>query len=379
MKMHRYKICLLVIAALFLTVGSASAYQKDTTDMPKLNCLQCHTCEVPTMNDNCLKPCPSLSMTHVTSTHQLVEAPDSLLLGSISEEYQPVHFNHKLHARMAEMGDNCSTCHHYSPPGKIPPCRECHGAEPKQTNLRQPSLKGAYHRHCLSCHREWSHDTKCVLCHLPLSLKGAKTNGSDSTDIIGVSHPLITEPVKHVWETPYKAGPIVTFQHREHIDLFGLKCVNCHKEENCSYCHDLQKPAKLAKTQEEVHAVCNDCHAKDNCEKCHDTKERPGFEHGRTGFALAGYHEQLVCRACHPTGKRITRMSRECSACHAGWNQTNFKHTVTGLKLDEVHIELDCTDCHTDKKFAVKPSCSNCHDDGRDFRKMPPGEYVKRM
>ncbi len=378
MKKQIHIYCLVISAIWLMGASSAGAYQRDTTDMPALNCTQCHTCEVPTMKDNCLKPCPSLSMTHVATAHKLSEAPDSMLLGSIAEEYKPVHFNHKLHAKMAEMGQNCVTCHHYSPAGHIPPCRECHGVESKQTNLRQPSLKGAYHRQCLSCHREWSHDTKCVLCHLPANGK-MKESGIDSTDIIGISHPVITEPTRKVFETPYKDGPIVTFQHREHIDLFGLKCANCHKEENCSFCHDIQKPATLAKSQEQVHGICNDCHLKDACSKCHDTKERPGFAHERTGFTLAGYHQELVCRACHPTGKRITRMSAECVNCHAGWNRNNFKHAITGLKLDDIHIELECTDCHADRKFAEKPNCSSCHDDNRDFKTMPPGEFVKRM
>ncbi|MEW6050112.1 MAG: cytochrome c3 family protein [Candidatus Zixiibacteriota bacterium] len=344
-----------------------------------MNCLQCHTCEVPTAKDKCLKACPSLSMTHVTAAHQLSEAPDSMLLDELASEYQPVHFNHKLHAKMAQMGQNCVTCHHYSPSGRVPPCKECHANEGGAVNLRQPSLKGAYHRQCLSCHREWSHDTKCVICHKPNGKTKTSDTVADSTDIMGSAHPIITEPVKKVYQTPYQQGPVVTFQHKEHIDLFGLRCVDCHKKENCSYCHDIDKPAKLAKTQEEVHAVCNDCHGKAVCDKCHDNRERPGFNHESTGWALGTYHEDLVCRACHPTGKRIVKMNNQCSNCHSGWNPANFKHAVTGLRLDEIHAEVDCTDCHAQRKFDAPPTCSGCHDDNRHFKDQPPGEYVKRM
>jgi hypothetical protein len=364
--------------ALTVTNPSVRAQGKPAVDAAKIDCLDCHTCPVPTAKDMCLRQCPSLTMTHVKTDHQLREAPDSMLLSELSQTYQPVHFNHKLHAGMAEMKDSCSTCHHYSPKGKIAPCKECHTAEGDPNNLRQPGLKGAYHRQCLSCHREWSHDTKCVVCHLPTEVQGSQAVRPDPTDIVGASHPVITVPVKKVYDTPYKLGPIVTFQHKEHIDLFGFRCVDCHRQENCGYCHDIQRPANVAKTQEQVHAVCKDCHAKDLCAKCHDVKERPGFSHNKTGWPLNPYHNTLDCWACHPTGKRISRVSKMCENCHAGWNQDNFKHAVTGLKLDEVHGQLDCTACHPGRKFESDAICSDCHDDGRTATKTPPGVRMNK-
>jgi len=369
------------LALLLATVGRAAGPHDafPSTDATDIDCLLCHDCEEPRPSEPCFKPCPSRTMLHMTSKHPLSEAPEMLLLDDLAEQYLPVDFNHKLHAEMAEMGNNCATCHHFSPPGRVPGCAECHGAKSVETNLRQPSLKGAYHRQCLSCHREWSHDTKCVLCHLPADALLADGTGIDSTDIIGISHPVITEPVKRVFNTPYKDGPIVTFHHKEHIELFDLTCANCHKEENCSYCHDLQKPARLAKTQEEVHAICNDCHAEAPCSKCHDTMERPGFSHEATGWALTGHHQDLGCRACHPTGKRITRIAPSCVNCHAGWTAGNFSHVITGLRLDETHAELDCEYCHLDLAYDEEPDCSNCHEDGRAYVDAPPGEVVRPL
>jgi uncharacterized CHY-type Zn-finger protein len=205
--------------------------------------------------------------------------------------------------------------------------------------------------------------------------KKMATPGQDTTDIIGISHPVITIPDKKVWTTPHKDGPIVTLHHQQHIDVFGLRCVDCHKEENCSYCHDLQVEARAGKTDEEIHAICNDCHMKDACSKCHDTKEKPGFSHA--GWKLNRFHQPLSCRACHPTGKKIAKLNKKCDACHAGWNQQNFRHAVTGLQLDDIHIELDCGDCHVDLAYDKTPDCSGCHDDGRTHKDAPPGEYVK--
>lgn len=372
-----------VITAL-MCAGSVGALQSGSTGSTpmqiqrKIDCKECHTCDVPTAKEPCLKQCPTLTMTHRKSSHALIEAPDSLLIDELAETYQAVHFNHKRHAGMAEMNDSCGVCHHYSPPGHIPPCKECHGSETNPNNLRQPGLKGAYHRQCLSCHREWSHDTKCVVCHLPLPGKELAKTGDDSTDILGRSHPVITTPAKKVYDTPYKDGPVVTFQHKEHIDLFGFRCVDCHRQEGCSYCHDIQRAAATNKTQEQVHAVCNNCHKTDACVKCHDTKERPGFSHNQTGWPLNPYHNTLDCWACHPTGKRISKLSPMCVNCHAGWNQENFKHAVTGLKLDETHSQMDCTDCHANRKYDADPVCSDCHDDGRTAATAPPGTKMQR-
>ncbi len=375
-KKYMPAVAVVMVLLLSYLVSGSDISQRDSQG-PKIDCQECHVCEVPTGRKPCLKICPRTAIVHQSASHDLSEAPDSMLLDELVDEYQAVHFNHKFHAEMAEMGGDCVTCHHYSPKGDIPPCKECHGGEGNPNNLNQPTLKGAYHRQCLSCHREWSHDTKCFVCHIPTAGMAITDHPPDSTDIIGISHPVITEPVKKVYHTPYEPGEVVTFQHKEHIDLFGFRCVDCHRKENCSYCHDIQRPTAALKTQEEVHAICNDCHIDDECSKCHDVKERPGFSHTTTGWPLNRYHNELDCRACHPTGKRISKLGRMCVNCHAGWNQENFKHAVTGLRLDEVHSEMDCSDCHTDNRYDEDPVCSDCHDDDRTAESAPPGVKIK--
>ncbi len=377
--MNRNRIIFWIVAAAAICVVAMPilAQRNSPAAMPKVDCKQCHTCEVPTLREPCLASCPRTQMVHQSATHALGDAPDSMLLSQLADLYEPVHFNHKVHASMAQMGTDCVTCHHYSPAGQIPPCRDCHSPSSESTDLKKPNLKGAYHRQCLSCHREWSHDTKCVLCHVPNESGAMKSAPNDPTDIIGKPHPVITEPVKKVYETPYKSAPIVTFQHKEHIDLFGFRCVDCHEKESCGNCHDIQQISRVKKTQEQVHAVCNDCHKTDACIKCHDTKERPGFSHNKTGWPLNAYHQRLDCWACHPTGKKISKLSSMCVTCHAGWNQENFKHSVTGLLLDEVHSEMDCSDCHVDHKYDADPKCDDCHDDGRTAKSAPPGMRSK--
>lgn len=378
MNKHHAAVWGFVIVVLAIGLALPLTAQKSTMPAaPQVDCSECHTCAVPTLSEPCLKSCPRTTMVHQQGRHDVTEAPDSMLIDELADLYQPVRFGHKLHASMAEMGAECATCHHYSPPGRIPPCKECHSTAAESRDLAKPNLKGAYHRQCLSCHREWSHDTQCVVCHLPKEGGALAGEAHDPTDIMGIPHPVITVPAKKVYDTPYKQAPIVTFQHKEHIDLFGFRCVDCHEKENCGNCHDIQQPAKGQKTQEQVHAVCNDCHKQDQCAKCHDTAERPSFTHNTTGWPLNPYHTNLDCWACHPTGKRISKLSRMCVNCHSGWNSENFKHAITGIKLDEIHAELDCTDCHKDRKYEVDPVCEDCHDDGRTADTAPPGMKVK--
>ncbi len=376
-----FRIAMVTTAVIGLVIVASFALKAQDHDsllMGEIECSKCHTCESPTAAEPCLKACPRLSSAHQTAEHELSEAPDRMTIGEIADLYKPVEFNHKLHAEMAGMGGNCATCHHYSPEGEpIPPCKECHG-EGNPVNLRQPGLKGAYHRQCLGCHREWSHETKCVVCHLPEEGKLMSDPTLDSTDIIGISHPVIESPDMKLYNTPYKPGPLVTFYHEEHIQLFGLACASCHKKESCGDCHDLQQAAsKPKKTMEEVHAICNDCHIDDACNKCHGHEQKPAFVHAQTGWPLNEYHQDLGCRSCHPTGKPIATLNNNCNNCHGGWNQDNFEHLVTGLQLSESHLEFECESCHPDKQYDKEPDCSMCHED-LTYEDMPPGEYIDR-
>ena len=130
---------------------------------------------------------------------------------------------------MAQMNLDCGTCHHYSPPGQVAPCKDCHSVAAESSDLRKPNLKGAYHRQCLSCHREWSHDTKCVVCHTPKEGGAMEAPGERSDRHHGCFASGDYGADEESLYNALSAGPVVTFQHKEHIDVFGFKCVNCHK------------------------------------------------------------------------------------------------------------------------------------------------------
>ena len=152
-----------------LMFSSVFCQEQDTHSPLQLDsqyCFDCHQCSNPTIEDPCLKRCPYTHRTAGLRRHSPEECPEMIIIDLLSDLYQPVVFAHLHHAEMCEMGEGCGICHHYSPPGEMPPCNQCHGGSSNPINMRQPGLKGAYHRQCLSCHREWSHDTACEVCHL---------------------------------------------------------------------------------------------------------------------------------------------------------------------------------------------------------------------
>ncbi|MCG3195569.1 MAG: hypothetical protein GHCLOJNM_00035 [bacterium] len=368
----------LPILLLFASIRCVGQHDTLPDGVDLSRCALCHSCKEPTHENPCLRPCERPPES-ATVTLSATAVPDVLVLGQLSELYVPVVFPHKIHMDMESMADGCNVCHHHNPPGRILACRECHGGPSNQENLKQPSLKGAYHRQCLSCHREWSHETDCNVCHVrrtaanEANLPGA----SDVSDIMGRLHPNISAPDKWVYSaTEMSDGPVVSFHHQEHIQLFGLKCVDCHRKENCSRCHNGEPRDLKPRVREDPHEDCARCHdTSDNCALCHRRAETTGFNHAtRTGFALKAYHAKLECSRCHLAPKQFAGLDPECESCHpAEWIPEPFDHALAGLILDETHVEVSCADCHT-AGLGKPVTCGECHDDARAPLDKPPGK-----
>jgi len=361
---------------LIIQIGLAqSGNQVHHAQMP-LNCQECHSCSKPTYEKPCLKILPNFTRSTITVFHSADQAPEIIKIDTLEGEYGPTIFTHKLHAEMAFMSGGCKSCHHFNPPGKVLTCIECHKPQSEMTDLSKPGLKGAYHRQCLNCHREWSHSTNCTVCHARTDGGGPSAEIEDKAEFKTVSHPEIETPGKVVYETEFDEGPIITFFHNEHVNLFNLSCESCHQNESCARCHDTHD--KAAAEDSEMHENCIDCHEEaigENCSKCHDTKERKPFDHARTGWPLNRYHADLYCSECHGSGV-FTKLSSKCTSCHKNWEYGKFDHKVTGLALDEMHTENDCDICHLNRNFNKKPDCSACHDE-MSFPENVPGKLIR--
>ena len=119
------------------------------------------------------------------------------------------------------------------------------------------------------------------------------------------SYPAIKIPVRMVYTTSKLPNPIVTFQHIEHLELFEFDCVDCHKDDNCSNCHDQSATAQFSSSNANVHELCSGCHdLKEDCPEtdcvlCHNATAQDPVFHQIVGNTLPKYCERLGCSGCH--------------------------------------------------------------------------------
>jgi len=375
-------VCALFQPSLFAAeaVAGAEAAARSANDS---TCAACHVSAGPTAESHELLPCKR-HQDNKASAHPVSEAPDYFIIDKLVDIYTPVIFPHKLHAGMSDMGMGCSTCHHHSEDGKkIPKCEDCHDRASNQDNLEQPGLKGAYHRQCLGCHREWSEDTQCAICHPKRDPNHPMELPKSAGDIVGRLHPNVEIPDLRVYRNSNLDADmaVVSFHHKDHVEKFGRKCAECHRKWNCTTCHEKKAAGPEAEAKRKFeeagfHEACGLCHKDridNDCVFCHDGKERPAFSHKRrTGFALRAYHEKLGCAACHKQRGVFKGLDRNCETCHTGeqWPPKKFDHTQIGLTLDETHAALECADCHG-KGLSAKRTCDSCHDDKRETFPAP--------
>ncbi len=291
------------------------------------------------------------------------ENPDLLILDGLAHFYGPVPFSHRIHAGMSQMNGSCANCHHELETGtEILACESCHPAELGAT-LAVPSLKGAYHRQCLGCHRDWAHANACGYCHEETEKARAHTAPADTTDIIGIPHPRITAEDSYTYQTAREGTPIVTFHHVDHVDLYGLRCVDCHQGHTCGRCHD-ETISREQIDRIETCGGCHDCNKEQSCDFCHATEARPKFDHKTsTTFALEPNHTQVPCESCHGSGSDFKKPSDNCRVCHGRLPAGCFDHGVTGVPLTGSHSHFGCQACHAARDPEAPASCNGCHAD----------------
>ncbi|MDD5362373.1 MAG: cytochrome c3 family protein [Ignavibacteria bacterium] len=350
--------------------------------MQGLKCQSCHAGDYPNKNDPMLRACLRNSM--LATFHFSPEGPDEVVIDAMSENYNGVAFSHKIHAQMSDMSTGCSGCHHYNTSGRLLSCLECHDSKRSREDITVPDLKAAYHRQCLTCHKQWFHENGCsTMCH---TRKTSNSTGSVQSppSVKGKTHPPLKEPMKMVWETNSETGKIVTFFHNEHNKIFNISCETCHKQDNCLKCHENKKhddysgTVKIKKSFENHHKACIDCHKGSSCQKCHRDSEREPFNHVQSsGWVLKSYHSQLSCAKCHGSQTPYKKLDRNCTSCHKNFITGNFEHGKAGLVLSENHKGMECISCHTGSDFSKTPECKTCHDD-KSYPAQSPGKRGRK-
>lgn len=309
--------------------------------------------------------------------------PDSIQIGALQNIFNPVPFAHKLHADMTSMGGSCETCHHHASDQVYEPCSECHLSDTREASLAMPTLNGAYHRNCLNCHQDWNNNRVCKTCHTPRKIRFNPRKALDSTDVMLHAHEEILIPELFHFITPDSEEKPVVFHHKEHVDLYRYKCEHCHRQTNCSKCHNYVPHAKEYVSELTVHHnpcdTCHDTEAEEDCSHCHTGNPPDGFTHILTGWELKEYHIQLTCNQCHEGDDPITELDNTCTSCHTNFEQGEFDHSSTKLVLNEDHLEIDCYECHVDDRYDTAPSCIECHEDEVNYPPDLPGEFLSNQ
>ena len=306
-----------------------------------------------------------------------VDIPDMIEIGILENIFEPVHFDHKMHADMTHMGEGCNTCHHHGSAGVYEPCADCHTSEEENASLSMPTINAAYHRNCLNCHQNWKGDEVCKTCHVQKKFRFNIRKKLDATDVLAHHHEEIIVPEIFNFVTPESDQKPVAFHHREHVELYRFKCEHCHRQTDCSTCHDYTPAAvKEVKTLNVHHNPCSRCHdtnTEETCSDCHRSTPPDGFSHINTGWELSRFHTVLNCNKCHTGEAPIAALDPDCSSCHTNFEVGEFDHDVTGIQLNEDHLEIDCYECHTDDRYDVVPSCVECHDEDLSYPTDIPG------
>jgi hypothetical protein len=322
----------------------------------------------------------------------------------------------------------CMTCHadihktNLSPRFRMGDCQKCHNQEHWKIEKFDHALTHfpLHGKHadltCTKCHIQnakavkagtksyrWVGLTaKCVSCHKDYHVFGSlkpKAIGNLSTCLVCHNETKWNEikNFDHSKQTRY----LIDGRHNE------VKCEECHiigARKVAGVIPDVVPPRRgiyhWAKLNEKT---CENCHKSPHigvfsaamsakaCTDCHITqdwkldKNRAGFKHDETRFALTGEHARITCNACHlinqkqvfkfPSFERKFCLdchknqhadqfheklaNQSCAECHSTkkWEpQNDFNHDTTNFKLRDAHAQLNCSDCHlpTARRFENK-------------------------
>ena len=183
-------------------------------------------------------------------------------------------------------------------------------------------------------------------------------------------------------------------------------CDDCHTEIAESVAANRGYHSSVVDPSEEGRdcAACHRDHVGREFELIHWPGGREAFDHGETGYPLAGLHAEQECADCHNakfidrqvlatlkvqdpartffglktacltchTDEHQGQLGKDCERCHVQetWEDVEkFDHQQTDFALTGRHETIECVECHTReggfakyKGFAFS-KCSTCHED----------------
>ncbi len=207
----------------------------------------------------------------------------------------------------------------------------------------------------------------------------------------------LAPPDGRTYETWFRGGTIVTFDHRLHSEYLGATCGDCHHLEPCDRCHQSQAGETIVRSSRvALHDACFRCHAQEpggeGCGDCHRPPEDATIPGGVAASPAMGRaaHEQLLAemaehaegldmigeRFPHDAAVREPPEDHIFVTGHEGISTVGFPHKIHsedyGLACTECHHLERCDLCHgrmqqricvASAVTAVRDNCVNCHDD----------------
>ena len=342
----------------------------------------------------------------------------SVVLGGLSDDYEPVRFSHRIHDGLA--GGDCGSCHHrqgmaegdrvgvdikelhegmgmkmggpcascHDDMAKNPPqsCTRCHGLPNEPDAPSRIGLKGAYHRQCIGCHERQLKPafapTECAACHHPWTpshstLVGfpGKPNPQEVTRSCLSCHPNVGQDVLKTvhWNWKGYSPTLKGYEHRIDISLTMMVNNSCFaigsNLQECAACHigygwvdakyDFSNPANI------------------DCLVCHDTTGTYRKEPGKGGLPEPSLDLAAVAQ-------KVGRPSRQaCGSCHFQSGGAPYtKHGDLESVLADPPAEFDmhmgalkmrCQDCHATSEHRIagmsmsapavegRVRCEKCH------------------
>lgn len=282
-------------------------------------------------------------------------------------------------------------------------CDECHQPGQSRRGLRLADWQAGHARYAGLDLSGKHTEQPCIKCH-EQGRMGGRTTPRGCPDCHAPPHPVTAATAQcidcHPQTGSFRGASIAH-------DDFGFPLRDQHRT-LCRNCHVKggraipvgEKPRTCAECHQPLHPVTR---LTAGCARCHSAKTWRGaeFDHSRTGFALAGKHQELRCPACHRPQRKFTYQEGKCQSCHehrnahkgqyhdtpcakchleGGQRKTPFDHNKdTRFPLHGFHAaarDKGCKQCHPDGLYRTgKTACVDCHQDhhggqlGRDCGK----------
>ncbi len=397
-----------------LTPLDRATFDHDQTGWPLqgghrgVECRRCHTAKRPgTGRDSYLNPEKTCRGCHgeyhgtPAGKVRLNECDACHTTFEWTKRQDPMRFDHERETRFPRTGKHLKV-----------ECEKCH--------LDKKSFGPIQVAGCVTCHRD-PHPPGafgariCEECHVTRDFKDVALfdHGSTGWPLKGKHREQKCADCHEFPRWKPRTSECAGCHEDVHRGQFrGVSCGRCHEESSwtkLSFDHDAMSRFPLKGQHRKVDCgkchkdghykpidpACKNCHAGANphgttfgdtpCSNCHaptgwlDTR----FDHGVTGFPLAGKHVEQPCFRCHPNGTEVEDdtiaecvfchrdvhagqfQGASCDRCHAGferWRIPFFDHTLSRFQLVGKHIEVRCEACHKQGHYRpIDTACGNCH------------------